>query len=449
MTTLAILGRPNVGKSTLFNRLTGKQHALTHDLPGVTRDRREGKGELAGLEFTLVDTAGLEESKTQTLTARMTQQSLKALELADIGLFVIDGRAGITSADEEYAKQLRRYDKPIVLVVNKAEGSAANNTLLDAYRLGFGEPVALSAAHGEGLADLYRAIAPHFPENDGGEALETDTEHKPIQLAIIGRPNAGKSTLINALLGEERVLTGPEAGITRDAIAVPFTYKGQAFTLVDTAGMRRKANVTGQLEKMAVDDTLRAIQYAEIVILMIDATQLLERQDLAIASLIEREGRAMIIAINKWDQIEDGKLYLLDIEERLAEVLPQLRGIPFVPISALNKTGFGKLIGAAMHIHKLWNTRVSTGQLNRWLEEALSRHSPPQVKGKRLKFRYLSQTKTRPPTFYIASNMTEKQIPESYLRYLLNDLRDSFNLPGVPIRFMLRKSANPYSGKRD
>lgn len=449
MKKLVIIGRPNVGKSTLFNRLSDRQHALTHDLPGVTRDVREAEIEILGTKFVLMDTAGLEDIKGDELQARMGVRALKAFENADIGLFVVDGRSGITAGDQEIVAQIRRYNKPIILLVNKAEGKAADQGVLDAFSLGFGEPVAISAAHGQGMNELAGRLF-SLVGNDGIKSSDKvqedeDEESKPVHIAIVGRPNAGKSTYMNALLKEDRVLTGPEAGITRDSIAVHTSFKGRAIKLIDTAGMRRKANVTGALENMAVGDTLHTIQYAHVVVLMLDATQPLEKQDLAIADLVEREGRALVLALNKWDLVEDTKAQLEEIQYRVGKTLPQLLGVPMVPLSAEQGKHVGKVIQAALEAYTIWNKRISTGMLNRWLENILVQHAPPLVNSRRVKFRYMSQSKTRPPTFYLSCNI--KQVPESYLRYMTNQLREYFDMPGVPIRLMIRTGKNPYEGK--
>jgi GTP-binding protein len=453
--TLAIIGRPNVGKSTLFNRLTGRRQALVDDQPGVTRDWREGEGNLGGLEFRVIDTAGLEDAPKGSLQQRMTTQTEDAIARADIALMVIDGRAGVTAMDEHFARWLRRKKKPVVLAVNKAEGHKATTSIADAYRLGLGEPVGISAEHGEGMVDLYEAL---MGIRDSGlgirEELSDPNPQSPnpnpvLQLAIVGRPNVGKSTLINKILGTERVLTGPEAGITRDAIMVEHVFEGRLLKLVDTAGMRRKSNVTGKVERLAVADTIDALQFAHVVVLVLDANQPLEKQDNAIAALVEQEGRALVIAVNKWDMIADKTAYIKAIHERLEKVLPQVKGVPVVPISGKTGHNIPKLLKACFHAYDLWNTEISTGALNRWLTAALEQYTPPLVKGRRIKIRYMTQKTARPPTFILFSNMGESEIPESYQRYLANSMREVFNLPGVPIRLRVKKNKNPYAASSD
>ncbi len=451
--TVAIVGRPNVGKSTLFNRLTGKKRALVDDQPGVTRDRREGAANLAGLEFTIVDTAGLEDAAAGTLQARMTDQTKEAIKRADVTMMMIDGRAGVTPVDKHFAQLIRTMKKPVVLVVNKAEGNKAQGVASEAYALGFGEPVAISAEHGEGLADLYAALAvfekrsavsDQWSEEDSLDCPPT-ADRQPLQLAIVGRPNVGKSTLLNRILKEERVLTGPEAGITRDSIMVEMLFEGSKLKLVDTAGMRRKANVTDKVEKLAVADTLEAIRYAHVAICVIDAQQPLEKQDTTIASLIEQEGRAMVLAVNKWDTVKEPVAHMKAINELLEKVLPQVKGIPIVPISAETGSNVDKLLKTCFKAYAVWNRHIGTGELNRWLEAALDAHTPPMISGRRMKIRYMTQKTARPPTFLLFSNTSD--IPEHYLRYLSNGLRETFALPGVPIRIKIKKSKNPYVDK--
>jgi GTP-binding protein len=455
---VAIVGRPNVGKSTLFNRLVGKRLALVDDTPGVTRDRREGEGRLGPLRFRVIDTAGLEDVLDESMEGRMRRQTERAIAEADVCLFLIDARAGVTPLDRHFGRLLRKGETPVVLVANKAEGAAGEAGVLDAYALGLGEAIAISAEHGEGLADLHDALVPfvgrretleHQPdveptdEIEAAEAGEGEPE-KALAIAIVGRPNAGKSTLVNRLLGEERMLTGPEAGLTRDSIAVEWTWGERRVRLFDTAGLRRKARVTGKLEKLSAADTLRAIRFAEVVILLVDAVQGLDRQDLQIASRVVDEGRALVVAVNKWDAAEDRQEFLADLAERLSHSMPQVRGVPVVTISARTGGGLERLMSAVASMETAWNHRVPTAQLNRWLAEALERHPPPAVDGRRLRPRYMTQIKTRPPTFAIFMNRAG-ELPESYLRYLQNGLRDDFDMPGVPIRIYLRTAENPYA----
>jgi GTPase len=444
--TVAILGRPNVGKSTLFNRLVGRQFALVDNLPGVTRDRREGDGHIADLAFRLIDTAGLEEAPPATLAGRMRAQTARSLDLADVALLVIDAREGVTPADRHFAQWLRRNGRPVILVANKAEGRAALGELGDAYALGLGDPVAISAQHGEGLAELYERLLPFAAEaeNAEGEAPAAAAPEKPLQLAIVGRPNVGKSTLVNRLLGEERVLTGPEPGITRDAIAVDWSWAGRAVRLIDTAGMRRRARIEARLERLSVADTRRAVRFAETVVLVIDALQPLERQDLTIANLIADEGRAIVLAANKWDLVGDRNAALARLRERLDETLPQLRGVALVPLSGLTGHGLERLMEAVFAADAVWNTRVPTAALNRWLATIQQHHPPPVAAGRRLRLRYVTQVNTRPPSFALFASKPG-ELPESYRRYLVNALREDFALPGTPIRLMLRKGENPYA----
>ena len=436
---VAILGRPNVGKSTLFNRLVGRRRALVDDTPGVTRDRREGEGRIANLDFRVIDTAGLEEAAPASLAGRMQVQTGRALDDADVGLLVIDGREGVTDADRHFARWLRRTSKPVVLVVNKAESRAALPGIGEAYRLGLGDPVPVSAEHGEGLAELYERLVP-FSRSSAPASPERE---KLLQLAIVGRPNVGKSTLVNRLIGEERLLTGPEAGITRDAIAVDWLWRGQRLRLVDTAGLRRKPRVEGKLEQLSVGDALRAIRFAETVILITDALQPLERQDLTIARLVADEGRALVLAANKWDIVDEPAALLKRLRERLSVSLPQLHGITIVPVSALTGFGLDKMMEAVCMADEVWNRRISTADLNRWLAAARERHPPPLVAGRRLGLRYITQVNTRPPTFALFASKPA-ELPDSYRRYLVNALRQDFDLPGTPIRMMLRKGKNPY-----
>lgn len=450
--TLAIVGRPNVGKSTLFNRLVGRKLALVDDQPGVTRDRRYAEASLSDLQFRLIDTAGLEEASAHSLQARMTQQAIAGLNEADIILFTVDIRAGVTPADRHFAEVARRSNKPVIVIANKAESARANASGAgDLYALGFKEIVLLSAEHGEGMMDLYDVLRTHIaapsPPDSAAEGAHAD---KPIQLVILGRPNAGKSTLVNALLGEQRMLVGPEAGITRDTIAVPFTSQGRQFLLHDTAGMRKRANVAAGLEKMAVNDSLRALTFAEIVVLLIDATAPLEKQDAALAALIEREGRACVLGLNKWDLVpaKARKGLREEIDYLLGKQVAQLAGLSVVPLSALDGTGLDALMRACLRAHAVWNQRVPTAALNRWLEGSLAHHSPPLVKGRRLKIKYMTQVKSRPPTFHLFCNMAD-EFPDAYLRYLTAGIRESFAMAGTPIRLILKDGKNPYAKTDD
>jgi GTP-binding protein len=453
---VAIVGRPNVGKSTLFNRLVGRRIALVDDTPGVTRDRREGEARIGDRHFIAIDTAGLDEAAPDTLAARMTAQSEAAVRSADLVFFVIDARAGVTPLDSHFASLLRQIGKPVVLVANKAEGKAGEAGVLESYALGFGDPLAISAEHGEGLGDLYDAIAANEPEHELPSEAEGEEEPEAgegadtgriIQVAIVGRPNAGKSTLVNRIVGEERMLTGPEAGITRDAIAIDWQWRGRSFRLVDTAGLRRKARVEGKLEKLAVGDTLRAIRFSEVSILVLDVTQPFEKQDLQIADLIEKEGRAIVIALDKWDLVDDRPAKLRELREEAERLLPQIRGVPLVPVSGLTGEGVDKLLGEVLRMYDVWNRRVPTAALNRWIAAMVERHPPPAVSGRRIKLRYLTQAKARPPSF-IAFCSRPESLPDAYTRYLVNSLRDDFKFPGVPIRLALRKGDNPFEGRK-
>jgi GTPase len=440
---VVIAGRPNVGKSTLFNRLAGRRIALVADTPGVTRDRKQAEARLRGRDVTLIDTAGLEEAAPETLAGRMRAGSASAVEQADLVLFVLDARAGVTPADAHFAQWLRRQGKPVLLVANKAEGRTATSSILDAYALGLGDPVGVSAEHGDGVADLMSEIADRLPPEEK-EAIEAPEDDRPLKLAIVGRPNAGKSTLLNRLLGEERMITGPEPGLTRDAISVVLSDdQGRAIEIVDTAGLRRRARVEEPLEKMSVSSAIQALKMAEVVVLCLDAVEGIHDQDLQIARLVEREGRACIVALNKWDAVPDRNATRKAIMQRLEESLAQMKGIPVVTLSALTGAGVERLLPAVRQAHEVWNKRVPTGELNRWFEHALETHQAPLVSGRRLKLRYVTQAKARPPTFVVFGTRAE-QTPEDYTRYLVNSLRDTFKLPGTPIRLQLRGTKNPF-----
>ncbi len=436
---VVIAGRPNVGKSTLFNRLAGRRHALVADTPGVTRDRKDATAQLRGRMVRLVDTAGLEESAPDSLYGRMRASSEAAVDTADLVVFVVDARAGITPADSHFAAWLRRQGRPVLLVANKAEGRGGAQAAMEAYSLGLGEPLAVSAEHGDGLANLMGEIADRLPEPQ-----EEDELNRPLHLAIVGRPNAGKSTLLNRLLGEERMITGPEPGLTRDSVAVRLADDEGLIELVDTAGLRRRAKVEEGLEKMSTSATIEALKMAEIVVLCIDAVEGIHDQDLHIARLIEREGRGCVLALNKWDAVPDRNAARRGVSDRLQTSLAQSHGIAVVTLSAMTGVGVDKLLPAVRQAHKIWNTRVPTGELNRWFEAALERHAAPLVDGRRLKLRYMTQPKARPPTFIIFGTRAE-QTPEDYRRYLVNGLRDTFNLPGTPVRLQFRGTKNPYA----
>lgn len=447
---IAIVGRPNVGKSTLFNRLAGKRLALVHETPGLTRDRREADALIGEIRVRLIDTAGLEDAEQGTIPARMRSQTEAAISEADILLFVVDARAGVVPADEMFADLARSSGKPVVLVANKCEGRAAEAGVYDAYSLGLGEPVAISAEHSEGIGELYAIIEQAAQDHDReGVPLEQDGEEdtdRPLRLAIVGRPNAGKSTLANALLGEERMITGPEAGITRDSISADLHWKDRDIRLFDTAGLRKKAKVAAGPETLSVGDALRAIRFAEVVILVIDAQVPFEKQDLQIADLVAQEGRALVIAVNKWDLVSGKKAYLAELQQEVERLVPQVKGVPLVPVSALQSTGLDRLMDAVLRIYETWNLRLPTAALNRWLEEAQERHPPPAVRGKRIRLRFMTQPNARPPTFVVFCSRADK-LPESYRRYLVQGLRSAFDMPGVPIRLNLRKGKNPYASK--
>ncbi|MBL6945898.1 MAG: ribosome biogenesis GTPase Der [Rhodospirillales bacterium] len=455
--TVAIIGRPNVGKSTLFNRLVGKRLAIVDDSPGVTRDRREGEGRIADLRFTVVDTAGLEDAFDDSMEGRMRAQTDRAVAMADVALLLIDGRSGLTPLDSHFAQWLHTHDTPTILLANKCEGRKGDVGLYEAFKLGLGDPIALSAEHGLGIDELYDALVPYgedvvakeqtedFDTADIGENdPEEDAPPSHVQLAVVGRPNVGKSTLVNKLIGEDRMLTGPEAGITRDAITVSWTFRDRPIRLIDTAGLRRKARISERLENLSVGDSLRTIRYAHCVVLLIDATAPLEKQDLTIARTVIEEGRSLVIAVNKWDLVKDRRRTMRNIQDRLETSLPQVRGIPIITLSAKTGVGVEKLLPAVFKIYDLWNSRISTGHLNRWLAEACERHPAPLARGRRIRLRYITQAKSRPPTFVIFVNIPE-ELPESYSRYLVNSLRETFNLPGVPVRMRTRRGKNPYA----
>jgi GTPase len=445
--TAAIVGRPNVGKSTLFNRLVGRRLALVDDRPGVTRDRREGGAELGDLKFTVIDTAGFEEARAGTLAARMRAQTESAIDAADVVLLLVDARAGITPLDRVFAEVVRRTGKPTILVANKSEGRAGEAGVLEAFALGLGSPVAVSAEHGAGTSDLYAALVRARGGEFAAAAPEAEQPVAPIRIAMVGRPNSGKSTLVNRLLGEERLLTGPEAGITRDAIGVDLDWQGRAFRVHDTAGLRRRARVEGKLEKLSVADALNAIRFAEVVVLLMDAATPFEEQDLRIADLVAREGRALVVAMNKWDLVERRPGAIAKLRQDVDHWLPQVKGVPIVATSGLRAEGLDRLMQAVVDIHAVWNRRVPTAALNRWLAEAVAAHPPPAVSGRRIKLNYMTQPKSRPPSFVLFSSRADA-VPEDYRRYLTNGLREAFDLPGTPIRLTLREKDNPYAGRK-
>ena len=446
--TVAIIGRPNVGKSTLFNRLVGKRIALVDDRPGVTRDRREGDATLLGLDFRVVDTAGFEDEDAATLPGRMRAQTQAAVDMADVALFVIDARAGIVPLDEEISRWLRSSTTPIILLANKAEGRSGDGGVYDAFRLGLGEPIPFSAEHGDGMADLFEALLPHCDKATVEEDAVEEREDGPLKLAIVGRPNAGKSTLVNRLLGEERMITGPEAGITRDSISIEWDWEAPDGTtkpvrLIDTAGLRRKAKVDDKLEKLSAADTAHAIDFAEVVVLLLDATRGLEAQDLRIADQIYEEGRAMLVVLNKWDTVEQGSALFQGIRAALDDGFAQVRGVPLLTVSAATGKGLDVMMKAAFETREAWSRRVSTGQLNRWFERAVEANPPPAPGGRRIKLRYATQIKSRPPSFVIFGTRVD-QLPESYRRYLVNGLRRELDFGAVPIRLTFRAPKNPF-----
>jgi GTP-binding protein len=447
--TVAIIGRPNVGKSTLFNRLVGRRMALVADEPGVTRDRREGRARLGDLDFTIIDTAGLDEAAPDSLTGRMQAQTDAAIGQADVLLFLVDARTGLTPVDRAFAALVRKSGKPTILVANKSEGRSGEAGALEAYALGLGEPVALSAEHGEGLSDLYDALRTVLPiETVEAAGPREHDAARAIKVAVVGRPNAGKSTLINRLIGEDRLLVGPEAGITRDSIAIDFVWQGQAFQLYDTAGIRRRMRVTEALEKLSVADALNAVRFADVVIVLMETERAFEEQDLRIADLVEREGRAVVLGMNKWDLAQRKPGAAAKLREQADHWLPQLKGARIVPISGLTGEGLDRLMQAVLDAHAVWNKRVPTAALNRWFAEAISTHPPPAISGRRLRLNYITQAKSRPPSFVLFCTRADA-LPEAYKRYLVNGLRETFDLPGTPIRLMLREKANPYAGRKD
>jgi len=446
---VALIGRPNVGKSTLFNRLVGRRVALVDETPGVTRDRREGQARLGDLVFTAVDTAGLEEAAPDSLSGRMRAQTEAAIAAADVVFFLIDARIGLTPADRGFADLVRKSGKPAVIVANKSEGTAGEAGRLEAYALGFGDPVAISAEHNEGMADLYdalRAVAPELTEVvEEPQALEEAAAH-PIRVAIVGRPNAGKSTLINRLIGEERLLTAPQAGTTRDAIAVSHVWRGRKFQVYDTAGLRRRSRIEEKLEKLSVADALNAVRFAEVVVVLLDVDNAFEEQDQRIADLIEREGRALVLAVNKWDLKDKRPGAIASLREQADEKLTQVKGVPLVTVSGLTGEGLDRLMQAILEAYEVWNKRVPTAALNRWFETVIEQNPPPAVAGRGLRLNYITQAKSRPPTFIIFCTRADA-VPDAYKRYLVNSLREAFDLPGTPIRITLREKANPYEGR--
>src|SRR6476469_8835177 len=445
--TVAIVGRPNVGKSTLFNRLVGKRLALVDDRPGVTRDRREGDAKLLGLEFRVIDTAGFEDEDPHTLPGRMRAQTQAAVRDADAALLLIDAREGLTSLDEEIARWLRWEATPVIVVANKAEGNAGEAGRLEAFKLGLGEPIAISAEHGEGVVDLFESLRPHVERDEAEEPDEEPEGGGPLKLAVVGRPNAGKSTLVNRMIGEERMITGPEAGITRDSITIQWEWNGRPVQLVDTAGLRKRAKVEDKLERLSAADARRAIDFAEVVVLLLDATRGLEAQDLRIAAQVIEEGRALVIALNKWDVAENASSLFNGVKAALGEGLAQLRDVPLLTVSAKTGKGIDTILKVAFDLRSAWSKRMPTGELNRWFEAAIDANPPPAPKGQRIKLSYITQVNTRPPTFVVFGNRTD-ELPESYRRYLVNALRRDLQLGPVPIRLDFRGRSNPFDRNR-